>query len=363
MTAYRMIGATTLALGLAAGPTADTAGAAEYEFRMATIDTETGVYYTNIAKPFADLVGELTGGRVVIDPLPAGTVGNIFKLHEALEDGLVDMVNWPTSFLGTADPTNAMVLGFPTGLGTDSFHAWLYQGGGEELLTRHRAETMGNFSIVLGSGPSEWFAHSHVPVTTTEDLKGAKYRTLGNWAAVVESGFGAAPTTVPGTEVYSMLEKKGIDMAEYSMPSENWAKGYHEVAKYVIYPGIHAPAWAFELMMNQETWDGLPDDIKLAIRTAAKLVSYESMDKIINADLDAVAQITRRAEEGKNELIELSPEFQQKAREAARKWAEDAAAESAKAGNEWPKKVADSIFAFQDRWLANSKYLVVDRTD
>ena len=67
---------------------------------------------------------------------------------------------------------------------------------------------------MLGSGPSEWFAHSHVPVATTEDLKGAKYRTLGNWAAVVESGFGAAPTTVPGTGVYSMLEKKGIEAAK-----------------------------------------------------------------------------------------------------------------------------------------------------
>ena len=359
MTSLRTIGAAALTAGLVAGA----ADAAEYEFRMATIDTETGVYYANIARPFADLVNQLTGGRVVIDPLPAGTVGNIFKLHEALEDGLVDMVNWPTSFLGTADPTNAMVLGFPTGLGVDSFHAWLYQGGGEELLTQHRAETMGNFSIVLGSGPSEWFAHSHVPVETTEDLAGVKYRTLGNWAAVVETGFAAAPTTVPGAEVYSMLEKKGIDMAEYSMPAENWAKGYHEVAPYVIYPGIHAPAWAFELMMKQETWDELPDDVKLAIRTAAKLVTYESMDRIINADLDAVAKITQRAEEGKNELIELSPEFRQKSREAARKWAEDAAAEAAEAGNAWPEKVAQSIFDFQDRWIANSKYLVVDHSD
>ena len=363
MTAFRMIGTTAVALGLTAGPIVGAASAAEYEFRMATIDTETGVYYTNIAKPFADLVGELTGGRVQIDPLPAGTVGNIFKLHEALEDGLVDMVNWPTSFLGTADPTNAMVLGFPTGLGTDSFHAWLYQGGGQELLTEHRADTMGNFSIVLGSGPSEWFAHSHVPVNETADLAGAKYRTLGNWAAVVESAFNASPTTVPGAEVYSMLEKKGIDMAEYSMPSENWSKGYHEVAPYVIYPGIHAPAWAFELMMSQETWDELPEDIKLAIRTAAKLVTYESMDKIINADIDAVASIMQRAEEGKNELIELSDEFQQESREAARKWAEDAAAAAAAEGNEWPQKVADSIFDFQDRWLANSHYLVVDRED
>lgn len=339
------------------------ASAQDYQFRMATIDTETGVYFTNIAQPFATLVNELTGGQVEIQPLPAGTVGNIFKLHEALEDELVDMVNWPTSFLGTADPTNAMILGFPTGLGTDSFLTWIYVGGGQDLLTEHRRETMDMHAIVLGAGPSEWFAHSHSPITSVADLEGKKYRTLGNWAAVVKDRFGAAPTTVPGSEVYSMLEKQGVDLAEYSMPAENFARGYHEITPYVIYPGIHAPAWGFELMMRKDQWDELPDDIKLAIETAAKVVTFESMMKIVNDDLDAVAKIEERAAAGDNELIRLPEEFITAAREGARAWAMDAA-EAAKAeGNEWPEKVAKSIFDFQDRYIANSKYLVVDHTD
>ncbi len=349
-----------LALAVWAG---GSASAQEYKFRMATIDNETGVYFTTIAQPFADLVFQLTGGRVLIEPLPAGTVGNIFKLHEALEDGLVDMVNWPAVFLGTADPTNAMIQAFPTGLGTDSFLAWVYKGGGEDLLTQHRRETMGMHSIVLGSGPSEWYAHSHVPITSTADLEGLKYRTLGNWAAIVKDAFSAAPTTVPGSEIYSMLEKKGVDLAEYSMPAENWARGYHEITPYVIYPGIHAPAWAFELMMTAEGWDELPDDVKLAIEVAARLVTHDSMISIINKDLDAVVKIEQRAAEGKNELIRLSPEFVAEAREAARGWAMAVAAEEKANGNEWPEKVANSIFDFQDRWIAGSKYLVVDHAD
>lgn len=350
-------GAVALALWTGGG-----AEAQEYTYRMATIDVETGVYYTNIDQPFADLVHELTGGKVLIEPLPAGTVGNIFKLHEALEDGLVDMINWPASFLGTADPTNAMILGFPTGLGTDSLLAWLYLGGGQELLTEHRKATMGMHSVVLGSGPSEWFAHSHVPIRTIEDLKGLKYRTLGNWAAIVKDQFGAAPTTVPGSEVYSMLEKKGVDLAEYSMPSENLARGYHEVAPYVIYPGIHAGAWAFELMMLEETWEEMPADVKIAIETAARLVTYDSMLKIIEKDLDAVAEIEKMAAEGKIELIELSPEFKVAARKGARAWAEQASAEAKAAGNPWPEQVAKSIFDYQDRWIDNSKYLVIDHS-
>ena len=337
-----------------------TSSAADYEWRMATIDRETGIYWKTISAPYAELVETLTNGRMKITPLPAGTVGNIFKLHEAVEDGLVELANWPPAFLGTADPTNAMVAAFPTGLGTDSFHAWLYHGGGQELLVQHRHETMGMHAIIVGSGPSEWFAHSHVPVRSTADLKGLKYRTLGNWAAVVKEKFGAAPTTVPGSEVYGMLEKKGIDLAEYSMPGENLARGYHEIAKYLIYPGIHAPAWAFEVLIDLDRWNELPDDIKTAMEIAGRVVTHDSFLAIINNDLDAVRTLQ---EAGTNEFIRLSPEFIDESRAAARDWAARVSAEASAKGNEWPQRVFDSITSFQDRWRAGSKYLVVDHQD
>ena len=63
---------------------------------------------------------------------------------------------------------------------------------------------------------------------------------------------------------------------------------------------------------------------------------------------------------GKNEFIVLDDTFKAKAREAARKWAMDAAAKAKAEGNPWPEKVATSMFAFQDRWQKYSPYLVVD---
>lgn len=350
------LGAGMISLALAASVQAQ-----EHSFRMATIDVETGTYFNTIAVPFAELVSQMTNGEVQIQPLPAGTVGSVFKLHEALDDGLVDMVNWPASFLGTADPTNAMIGSFPTGLGVDSLLPWIYFGGGEELLIEHRAQTMGVQSMVLGAGPSEWFAHSHVPIETVEDLAGMKYRTLGNWAAIVADQFAASSTTTPGSEVYSMLEKKGLDLAEYSMPGENWNQGLHETAEYIIFPGIHAPAWSFELMVDQDKWDALSDSQKQAIRIAARVVTHDSMSKIILADLDAVTKVNARAQEGKNIVIELSDEFKAKSRDAARAWATKVSAEAAAAGNAWPQKVFDSIVAFQDKWQASAYYMVIDQ--
>jgi len=355
MKVLQFAAATAVALALTTG----SVFGQEIKLRMATIDRETGTYWNNIAAPFAELVGQLTNGRVEIEPLPAGSVGNIFKLYDAVSDGLVDMANVPPAFLGTKDPTNAMILAFPTGLGVDSFIPWLYLGGGENLLVQHRRETMNMFTMVTGSGPSELFAHSHVPIRTVADLKGKKYRTLGNWAAIVREKFGAVPTTVPGSEIYGMLEKKGLDLAEYSMPSENLARGYNEIAKYIIYPGIHASAWAFETVMTLENWAKLPPEVQRAMKIAARLVTYESMNKIVNADLDAMVKL----QAGKNEWIKLDEKFKKDAQKGAREWAMEVSAKAKAEGNPWPEKVAKSIFAWQDRWQANSRYLVMDFRD
>lgn len=347
---------TLLAAAVALGASTGIAAAQDYHWRMATIDQETGVYFTTIAKPFAEWVEKLTGGRMVIEPLPAGTVGNIFKLHEAVADGLVEMANIPPTFLGNEDPVNAMIGLFPTGLGADSYLAWLYKGGGKELWEQHRHETMDMHPLIVGAGPSEWFAHSHVPIESVEDLEGLKYRTLGNWAAIVADKFGAAPMTTPGSEVYGMLEKKGIDLAEYSMPSENLARGYHEIARYVIYPGIHAPGWAFEALIDLEQWNELPDDIKNAMEAAARIATHDSYYAITKADLEAVAKL----KEGNNEFIRLPEEFIEEARAAAREWAREQAKIAEADGNPWPGRVIESIVEFQDLWRENSFYLVFD---
>ncbi|MEQ9643501.1 MAG: TRAP transporter substrate-binding protein DctP [Alphaproteobacteria bacterium] len=348
-----------LALAAAVATSASAAQAAEFNWRVANFDKETGAYWNNFILPFVGYVEQFTDGRVKLDPLPGGTLGNIFKIYEQVDDGLVEMAVMPPAFLGTKDPTNAMVLGFPSGLGVDSFITWLYYGGGEDLLRGHRADRMKMHSFVVGAGPSEFFAHSHIPVTKVEDLKNAKYRTLGNWAAIVKSAFGASPTTVPGPEIYGMLEKRGIDMTEYSTPSENMKLGYQEVAEYIIYPGIHAGAWAFEGVVKLDKWAELPEDLQKKIELAGRLATYEGLQRFIAADLDAMDKLSK----GKNKFIQLSPEFQQASQDAARAWAKDVAAKAAADGNPWPEKIIASITSFQDKYRANSKYMVVDHRD
>ncbi len=353
MTAMRW---TMAALAAGVVLAAQAATAQQHSLRMATIAPKTAVYNTDISNPLADYAARLSDGKVKIEVVEGGVLAPIFKIFEAVQDGRADLAIGPASFLGGKDPTNFIIGSFPTGPGVDSLVPWLYYGGGQQMLTQHRRETMDLHSIVCGSGPSELFAHSHKAIRTVEDLKGMKFRTLGNWAAIIKDHFGAAPVVVPGSELYSMLEKKGIDAMEYSMPSENRALGFQEIARYIVMPGIHAGAWTFELVMKKDKWDALPADVRTKIELACRLTTYDSMNTIILKDFAALEELKK----GKNEFIVLDDTFKAKAREAARKWATDAAAKAKAEGNLWPEKVATSMFAFQDRWQKYSSYLVVD---
>ncbi len=346
-------------LGAAMGLFSVSAMAQTITLRAATIAPKTSVYNTAIAIPFAEHVAKLTDGKVKIEVFEGGVLAPIFKIYEAVEDGRADIAIGPASFLGGKDPTNLIIGSFPTGLGVDSILPWMYNGGGEKLLQEHRRATMKMHTMVLGAGPSEVFAHSHKPIRTIEDLKGLKFRTLGNWAAILKDGLGASPVVVPGSELYGMLEKKAIDAMEYSMPSENKALGFQEIAKYVILPGIHAGSWTFEAAMQGDKWDKIPKDLQEKIHLAAKLVTFESLNSIIMQDFAAMDTLLS----GKNEVIILDETFKRKAKEAARKWANDAAAKAKAEGNPWPERVAKSVFDFQDRWEKYSPYLVVDHTN
>jgi TRAP-type mannitol/chloroaromatic compound transport system substrate-binding protein len=293
---------------------------------------------------------------VRIEVVEGGVLAPVLQIFQAVQDGRADACIGPASFLGGRDPTNLIISSFPSGLGADSILPWFYHGGGEKLLTDHRRETMGMHSIVIASGPAEIFAHSHRPIRTVEDLRGLKFRTLGNWAAVMRDEFGAAPTVVPGAEIYSMLERRAIDAAEFSMPAENRARGYQDVARFIILPGLHAPAWTFEFATKRERWDGLPEDLRKKIEIAAKLQAFECMQTVIMADFTAMEQLRS----GRNEIIILDQTFRDKVQAASRKWATEAAAKAKAEGNPWVERVVQSVFTFQDRWRANSSYLIND---
>ena len=226
-------------------------------------------------------------------------------------------------------------------MGPEAMLAWLYKGGGRELWVKFRREKMGLHPIVTGIGTGEIFAHSHKPIRNIADMKGLKLRTAGAWADIVK-GMGATPVVLGGSDIFGMLERRGIDATEWVNPSGNLSTGFANVAKYVIVPGIHSPSWPYEVLFKAELFDKLPKTIQSCLEEAGELVTLRSYVTFGTADVKAMAQFR-----SKNEIIELEPAFIEEIKKRGRSWLEEKAGEQAAKGNPWARDIAGSYLRFR----------------
>ncbi|MBL8698938.1 MAG: TRAP transporter substrate-binding protein DctP [Alphaproteobacteria bacterium] len=339
--------AVTAAIGLAA-PAAE---AQNFRWKMVVISNENSVYTTVFAKPFAEKVAELTNGRAQIEVVPSGVIAPPFQEYNAVIDGLADMANVPSIYIYNRDPSNG-IPALPGGMPPMAALQWVYEGGGDALWKQYRRESLKMHAIVAGFGPTE-IIHGHKPIRTIDDLKGVKFRTAGMWASILKDKFGGAPTVAPVGEIYTQLERKVLDAAEFSTPSENMILGLQRAAKYIMVPGAHVNSFFFETVMKQETFDKLPADIKKAMETAGKLVSFESLLKWQSLDMKAMEQLRG----GGNEIVELSPELQKAIRDRTREWVYEEAKRQEEKNNPWMKRLADSYYGYLDHWEKASVFI------
>lgn len=325
-------------------------------WRMSSYAGETWGLWRNMVMPFVTRVNEMSEGRLIIKPFPVDVLAPATRNYEAVLDGTADAAMITPLYVVNEDPANSFYAGQPGGMGIETMLFWLYDGGGQDLLTEFKLETQGLYSLVGGIVGTELW-HSHRPVNSVEDLKGAKFRAAGAWSSILSEYFEASPVFVTGSEVYTMLERGGVDIAEWSGPADNLVAGLQNAAEYIIYPGVHFPAGINEFIIKKETWEALPEDLQEVVRAAAKLAVFDSylqsgMDDIVAMD---------KLRESKAEFQPLPPEVIAAITDAGRDWAETKAEEQSAKGNEWMAKISESYFAFQDRYANNAAFKHVDR--
>jgi len=329
---------------------------AKYSWKLTTFVPENSGTYRDFVQVFIDYVDQITNGEVEIRGFGVGVLANAFEGPKAVQDGVADIAFFYPAFLVNKDPANALFTGMPGGLSAEAMFHWLYEGGGEKLWVDHRHETMNLHPVISGIGPTEIFMNSHKPVRTAEDLKGLKARTAGAWADLLQE-YGASPTVLQVTEIFTSLERQIIDATEFATPSTNIKLGYHNVAKYIIIPGIHSPSFAYEALWRKDVWDGLSDDLKAKLELAGRMATLTGFLKTGMADLDAMAELKK----GNNEFVTLSPELIASVRVKARAWAEKKAEEEAAKGNPWMQKVTASYYDFQEKWVTYGDYRLGDQ--
>lgn len=331
------------------------ANAADVTWRVPTSVPEGSPFYQNFLERFATNVKVITSGRVEIQPFGAGVIVPALKVFDAVQDGVVEAGHSTSSYLVNQDPINAIFAGFPGGMGPDAYKAWLYQGGGKERLEKLRAQ-QGLKTMIVGIGSSEILAHANKPIRSAEDLKGLKYRTSGAWAEVMRDYFGAVPTVVPPGETYTLLQRKGVDAVEWAPPSANMPEGFHQAAKYIVVPGVHQPTFMWEVVVKQDTWNKVPQDLKPLVEAAAQLTTEQSLDFFYDADMKAM----EKYRSGRNEVITLDASFIKQLSDAGYDWMRKTANAQKAAGKPQMAEVLADYEGYHKRWKAESGYLIRD---
>ncbi|MBI3372145.1 MAG: TRAP transporter substrate-binding protein DctP [Betaproteobacteria bacterium] len=292
-----------------------------------------------IAVNFANKVKSLSNGQLIIEPFTAGSIAPALKVTESVKNKVAEAGHTWTNYEMGSDVTSVLFGGIPGGLSDEQYFAWFYEGNGSKLLSEWRKEKLGLHSMVLGLGPQE-IIHSHKPIRSLQDFKGLKMRTAGVWAELMPK-LGASAVILPASDVYSALEKKIVDAIEWADPGTNFPLGFHQVAKYIIVPGVHQPAWPWEFVVNQQEWDKLPANLKTVVQITAKETTYEAWTRFVDKSLKAMTEYQKTG----NEIIVLQDAVLKEVDQISAKWYQEQSAKNA-----WFKKVYEDQVAFKANW-------------
>jgi TRAP-type mannitol/chloroaromatic compound transport system substrate-binding protein len=219
------------------------------------------------AEAFAKRVAELTDNKFQIRVFAAGEVVPGLQALDAVQNGTLEMCHTASYYYVGKDPTFAFDTAMPFGLNTRQHSAWMYHGGGKELM----ADFFKSYGIVAhmaghtGAQMGGWYRKE---IKTVEDLKGLKFR-VGGFAGQVLAKLGVVAQQIAGGDIYPALEKGTIDAAEWIGPYDDQKLGFNKVAPYYYYPGWWEGGAALSVYIGQKAWDSLPPLYKQAVEVAA----------------------------------------------------------------------------------------------
>jgi TRAP-type C4-dicarboxylate transport system substrate-binding protein len=275
-----LIKATLVATTLAGGALAQ-----DYSLRFQSSDPAGNPNF-QLQTRWTEMVEEKTGGKVAIELLPVESIVAHNETQDAIAAGILDGHVTDTSYFSGKDPAFGLIAN-PVGAWSapEEMFTFMRTGGGNELMQELLAPYGLHFIGATTPGLEAFV--SAVPLEGVDDLKGLKMRAPEGLVQQVFAAAGAAPVNLPGSEVFTSLDKKVIEAADYTVFSTNQAQGMHDVAKHPVYPGFHSMPLV-EISMNKAKWDSMPAEIQTAITESVEEFADLQVATLREADLAAV---------------------------------------------------------------------------
>lgn len=238
-------------------------GSAKEVWRFA-IEESKGSVQHQYAMRFKELVEERTGGEIEVIVYPYGTLGTSTQITEQLALGVVDLAMASPGSLGKFIPElQVFLLHFVLPQHPDDVREVLSDPTLIASLDPLYAEKGLTLLSMYSEGQMAWTLKEEV--REPGDFSGLKMRVMTSPILLAAYGaYGASPTPMPYSEVYSGLQLNMIDGQVNPVFAIERQK-FHEVTDWLIFPG-HA-AFVTTAAANRTFLETLPDDTRQLVES------------------------------------------------------------------------------------------------
>lgn len=244
------------------------------------------------AEQLAARIKELTGGKFEIRVFAGGEIVPGLQAMDAVQQGTVECCHTASFYYVGKDRSFAFGTALPFGINARQTNAWMYYGGGQELLDEFYAGY--NFvSFPGGNTGTQMAGWWRKEINSVADLKGVKMR-IGGLGGVVFSELGVVPQQIAAGDIYPALEKGTIDAAEWIGPYDDEKLGFYKVAKTYYGPGWWEPGTCLQFFVGKKEWDKLPKEYQAAFKVAAAEVNVTMLAEYDHKNPIALAKLLQQ---------------------------------------------------------------------
>ena len=182
-------------------------------------------------------VKEITGGRIEIEPLPVGSIVAYTETLGAMRDGVLDAHHSGAPYASGLEPGLALLGDLNGGFETPyQMQMWFEYGGGIDLA-REIYKRFNTYYV----GPV-WWGVELVPAKKAP-AHACRFQGRQDARAGGPRGRDLASRRrrcrhLPGSEVYTALDRGVIEATDWGTLGMNNDLGYHKIAKYPAPPGV-----------------------------------------------------------------------------------------------------------------------------
>lgn len=263
-----------------------------YVFKWAEVNAENHIM-TYSAQEFARALEEESGGRMKVDIYPAMALGDEKTSMQSLQMGVIDFFRGSALTIGDFGAKKMGLFGLPY-IFRDRDHLWkvLQSEIGKSLLAD--VQESGSKMVAIGyfEEGARHFFFTKKDVVGLADMKGLKIRVPQTELMMdTVKAFGANPTPISYSELYSALQTNIVDGAENPVVGY-LGNSFYEVAGHLTFGGYsYTPC---PILVSEITWNKLSEEDKNIVLKAASIAEEWNKSQAQKNDDEALATLKEK---------------------------------------------------------------------